>query len=162
MKYGGLHNGINYTGKKKFSLRMKVLTVNTHLDPVTGGGGAERTFQLCRSLVKAGIECTVLTTDLGLTAERIKALDGVNVIALPCLLKRFYISRFSYSEIKNIVEDADIVHLMGHWTFMNALVYLAAHSLNKPHVVCPAGTLPIYGRSEFIKKAPHTNLWVDI
>ncbi len=131
---------------------MKVLNVNMSLDPVTGGGAAERTFQLSRSLVKACIECTVLTTDLGLTAERIKALDGVNVIALPCLLKRFYISRFSYSEIKKIVEVADIVHLMSHWTFMNALVYFAAHSLNKPYVVCPAGTLPIYGRSKFIKK----------
>ncbi len=131
---------------------MKVLNVNMSLDPITGGGTAERTFQISLSLVKAGIECTVLTTDLGLTAERIKALDRVNVIALPCLLKRFYISRFSYSEIKKIVEAADIVHLMGHWTFMNALVYLAAHSLNKPYVVCPAGALPIYGRSKFIKK----------
>jgi len=79
-------------------------------------------------------------------------LDGVNVIALPCLLKRFYISRFLYSEIKKIVEVADIVHLMGHWTFINALVYLVAHSFNKPYVVCPAGALPIYGRSKFIKK----------
>ena len=131
---------------------MKVLNVNMSLDPVTGGGTAERTFQISRSLVKAGIECTVLTTDLGVTAERIKALDGVNVIALPCLLKRFYISRFSYSEIRKIVEVADIVHLMGHWTFINALVYFIAHRLNKPYVVCPAGTLPIYGRSKFIKK----------
>ena len=131
---------------------MKVLNVNMSLDPVTGGGTAERTFQISRSLVKAGIECTVLTTDLGVTAERIKALDGVNVIALPCLLKRFYISRFPYRKIKKIVEVADIVHLMGHWTFMNALVYLAVHSLNKPYVVCPAGALPIYGRSKFIKK----------
>jgi len=131
---------------------MKVLNVNMSLDPVTGGGGAERTFQLSRFLVKAGIECTVLTTDFGLTAERIKALDGVNVIALPCLLKRYYIPRFSYSEIKKIVEVADIVHLMGHWTFINALVYFIAHRLNKPYVVCPAGTLPIYGRSKFIKK----------
>ena len=131
---------------------MKVLNINMSLDPVTGGGGAERTFQLSLSLIKAGIECTVLTTDLGLTSERIKAMDGVNVIALPCLLKRYYIPRFSYKQIKQLVERADIVHLMGHWTFMNALVYLAAHSLNKPYVICPAGTLPIYGRSRFIKK----------
>jgi len=122
------------------------------LDPVTGGGAVERTVQLSRSLVKAGIECTILSTDLGLTAERIKALDGINIIALPCLIKRFYIPRFSYSEIKKIVEDADIIHLMCHWALINALVYLAAHSLNKPYVVCPAGALPVYGRSKFIKK----------
>ena len=103
-------------------------------------------------MVKAGIECAVLTTDLGLTAERIKALDGVNVIALPCLFRRFYFPKFSYSEIKKIVEVSDAVHLMGHWTFINALVYSIAHRLNKPYVVCPAGALPIYGRSKFIKK----------
>ena len=131
---------------------MRVLNVNMSLDPVTGGGTAERTFQISRSLSQAGIECTVLTTDLGLTAERIKVLDGVNVIALPCLLKRFYISRFSYSEIKKIVEVADIVHLMGHWTFINALVYIISKRLNKPYIICPAGALPIYGRSKLIKK----------
>lgn len=89
---------------------------------------------------------------MGLTAERIKVLDGVNVIALPCLLKRFYISRFSYSKIKKIVGVADIVHLMGHWTFINALVYIISKRLNKPYIICPAGALPIYGRSKFIKK----------
>ncbi|MBW2742297.1 MAG: glycosyltransferase, partial [Deltaproteobacteria bacterium] len=57
-----------------------------------------------------------------------------------------------YKQIRNIVKDADVVHLMGHWTFINALVYFIAHRLNKPYVVCPAGALPIYGRSKFIKK----------
>ena len=131
---------------------MKVLNVNMFIDPVTGGGMAERTFQISKFLAKAdGIECTVLTTDLRLTLERIKAMDGVNVIALPCLLRRFYVPKFSYKQIKNIVEVSDIVHLMGHWTFMNALVYSIARRLNKPYVVCPAGALQIYGRSRIIK-----------
>ena len=131
---------------------MKVLNVNMSLDPVTGGGTAERTFQMSRSLVKAGMECAVLTTDLGLTPERIKAMRRAKVIVLPCLIRRFYVPKFSYKQIKNIVEDVDVVHLMGHWTFINALVYSIAHRLNKPYVVCPAGALPIYGSSKFIKK----------
>ena len=131
---------------------LKVLNVNMSLDPVTGGGTAERTFQISRSLVKAGIECTVLTTDLGLTQERIKAIGRAKVIVLPCLIRRFYVPKFSYKQIKNIVEGIDVVHLMGHWTFINALVYSIAHRLNKPYVVCPAGALPIYGRSRIIKK----------
>ena len=131
---------------------MKVLNVNTHIDPVTGGGTAERTIQMSKHLVKAGIECTVLTTDLGLTVERTKALDGANVVALPCLFKRFYLPKFSYKQIKNIIEGVDVVHLMGHWTFINALVYFITWRLNKPYVVCPAGSLPIYGRSRIIKK----------
>ncbi len=131
---------------------MKVLNVNMSLDPVTGGGTAERIFQISRSLVKSGIECTILTTDLGLTPERIKAMGKVRVIALPCLFRRFYIPKLSYKQIKNIVEGIDVVHLMGHWTFINALVYFIAHRLNKPYTVCPAGALPIYGRSWIIKK----------
>jgi glycosyltransferase involved in cell wall biosynthesis len=131
---------------------MKVLNVNMSLDPVTGGGTAERTFQISKFLAKVSIECTVLTTDLGLTPERIKAMERVRIIALPCLFRRFYVPKFSYKQIRNIVKDADVVHLMGHWTFINALVYFIAHRLNKPYVVCPAGALPIYGRSKFIKK----------
>src|SRR4030042_3317556 len=130
---------------------MKVLNVNMSLDPVTGGGTAERTFQMSRFLAKVGIECIVLTTDLGLTPRRIMDMDGVKVIALPCLVKRFYVPKFSYRVIKRIVEDVDVVHLMGHWTFINALVYFIGKRLNKPYVVCPAGTLPIYGRSKIIK-----------
>ena len=131
---------------------MKVLNVNMSLDPVTGGGTAERTFQMSRSLVKAGMGCTVLTTDLGLTPEHIKTMGRAKVIVLPCLIRRFYVPKFSYKQIKNIVEGVDVVHLMGHWTFINALIYSVAHRLNKPYVVCPAGALPIYGRSRIIKK----------
>ena len=130
---------------------MKILNVNMSLDPVNGGGSVERTFQMSRFLALAGVECSILTTDSGLTAECIKALDGINVIALPCLLKRFYVPRFSYKQLKAIIKSADIVHLMGHWTFLNALVYVILSSLNKPYVVCPVGTLPIYGRSKFKK-----------
>jgi glycosyltransferase involved in cell wall biosynthesis len=130
---------------------MKVLNVNMSLDPVTGGGTAERTFQMSRFLVKAGIECIVLTTDLGLMPRRIMDMDGVKVIPLPCLIKRFYVPKFSYRVIKRIVEDVDVVHLMGHWTFINALVYFIGKRLNKPYVICPAGALLIYGRSKIIK-----------
>jgi len=141
---------------------MKILNVNMSLDPVTGGGTVERTFQMTRSLFRAGIGCTVLTTDLGLTEARVKAMEGINVIALPCINKRFYILKSSYRNIKNIVQAVDIVHLMGHWTFINALVYLAVHRLNKPYVVCPAGALPIYGRSKYIKMLYNFAIGSDI
>ena len=130
---------------------MKILNVNHLLDPVTGGGTAERTFQMSRFLAKAGVNCSILTTNIGLTPERMKALHGVDVIALHCLSRRFYIPRFSYRKIRNLVESVDIVHLMGHWTFLNALVYFIAGRLGKPYVVCPAGALPIYGRSRVFK-----------
>jgi glycosyltransferase involved in cell wall biosynthesis len=131
---------------------MRVLNVNILLDSTIGGGTAERTFQMSRALTKAGVECTILTTDLGLTPKRIAELSDVNVIALPILTKRFYIPKFPYRMIRDIAKNVDIIHLMNHWTLLNALIYLIARKLKKPYVVCPAGALQIYGRSKLFKE----------
>jgi glycosyltransferase involved in cell wall biosynthesis len=130
---------------------VKVLNVIMSLDRVTGGGSVERTVQMSRSLVRAGVECTILTTDLGVTPERIKELEGVTIVALACLSQRFYVPKFKYKDIEDLVRNADIIHLMTHWTFLNALVYFIAQRHKKPYVVCPAGVLLIYGRSRVIK-----------
>ncbi len=121
------------------------------LDRVTGGGSVERTFQMSRSLAKAGVQCSILTTNIGVTPERIKELEGVTIVALDCLSQRFYVPKFRYKEIEDLVRNADIIHLMNHWTFLNALVYFIAQRHKKPYVVCPAGVLLIYGRSRVIK-----------
>lgn len=131
---------------------MKALNVNAVLDPVTGGGTAERTVQITRALQKENVSCTIMTTDLGLSEKVLQGLNDLDIIAYQCLVKRFYIPLISYSQIKKIVGDYDIVHIMGHWTVLNALVYKAAQALNIPYVICPAGALPIFGRSKIIKK----------
>jgi len=131
---------------------MKILNVNDMLDPVTGGGTAERTFQMSRALANAGVDCKVLTTDVGLTPARVRELGRAEVVACPCVWRRFFIPRFSYRKIREIVEQADVVHLMGHWSVLNAIVYLIASRTKRPYVVCPAGALPVYGRSKTLKR----------
>ncbi|MCX5847529.1 MAG: glycosyltransferase [Deltaproteobacteria bacterium] len=135
---------------------MKILNVNMSIDPLTGGGTAERTFQMSLYLTRAGVDCTVLTTDVGLTPERQNSMENVKIVALPVLFKRFYIPRKMWGPISKIVAEADIIHLMNHWTILNALVYQAAYRLQKPYVICPAGSLPVYGRSKVIKKIYNT------
>ena len=130
---------------------MHVLNVNSYLDFKTGGGTAERTFQMSRYLAGAGAKCTVLTIDTGLDEARIAAMKPALAVVFPLLLRRFYVPRVRWRELREIVGSADIVHIMGHWTLLNALVYIAARRANKPYVVCPAGALPIYGRSKFLK-----------
>lgn len=130
---------------------MRVLNVNHTLDPVTGGGTAERTFQMSRALVRVGEECDVLALDPGLTPAQMEALAGARLHALPWLVRRFYVPRFSPREIRKVVAGADVIHLMGHWTFVNALIYVFARRLGKPYVVCSAGALPIFGRSRYLK-----------
>jgi len=131
---------------------MKILNVSNTIDPITGGGEAERSFQMSKALVQSGAECRVLTLDTGLDAERKNFLGEGRVIALPCLIRRYHVPRFSFSQINALVREADVVHLMGHWTILNALVYYAIRKQNKPYVVCPAGALPIFGRSKLFKR----------
>ena len=130
---------------------MKILNVVGRIDPVTGGGTAERTKKISMALEKAGVQCTILCIDFGVTDLLVESLGGVRVVALRCIVDRFNIPSFSYSEISQLVRDADIVHLMNHWTFLNALVYYIAKKLGKPYVVCPAGALPLFGRSKLKK-----------
>jgi glycosyltransferase involved in cell wall biosynthesis len=130
---------------------MRVLSVNHLLDPVSGGGTAERTFQLLRALAAGGIECTALTLDIGIDARRRAELGSVRIVALPCLFRRYFVPRVSWRRLKREVEAAHVVHIMGHWTLLNALVFLAARSARRPYVISPAGALAIVGRSRPLK-----------
>jgi glycosyltransferase involved in cell wall biosynthesis len=132
--------------------QIKILNVNMSLDPVAGGGTAERTLQMSKFLAKAGINCTILTTNSGLREQHFGKLKNLNIVLLPTLVDRFFIPNSGLLKIKRIIKDVDIVHLMNHWTLINALVYFIARSLRKPYVVCPAGALTIRGRSEIMKK----------
>jgi glycosyltransferase involved in cell wall biosynthesis len=131
---------------------LKILNVNHLLCAHTGGGAAERTFQMSRALVEKGLNCQILTLNIGLDKRRRDQLNGIDILAFPCINQRFFIPLVSYRRLMKAVEDADIIHLMGHWTLLNAFVYKAAMHLGKPYVVCPAGALPIYGRSNAFKR----------
>jgi len=131
---------------------MNVLNVCCNFDAVTGGGEAERTLQMSKALIASGIGCRILTTDTGLTGERKNVIGFAGVIALPLLLRRFYLPSGGFKQIRQLVSDADIVHLIGHWTILNALVYYAVRREHKPYVVCPAGAATIFGRSKLLKK----------
>ncbi|HRS83039.1 MAG TPA: glycosyltransferase [Smithellaceae bacterium] len=87
-----------------------------------------------------------------MTASRRAALKGCKVVALPVLSERFHILKAGQETIAAHVGNADIVHLMNHWTLLNAIVYRAARRFEKPYVVCPAGALAIFGRSRILKK----------
>ena len=131
---------------------MRVLNVNSSIDLKSGGGTAERTHQMSRALALQGVKCTILTLDIGLDAARIESVRPATVVALVCLWRRFFLPRGGWRTIKQLVKDADVVHLMGHWSVLNAMVYVAILHVGKPYAVCPAGALPFFGRSAFLKR----------
>jgi len=132
---------------------MRVLNVTSAIDLKSGGGTGERTFQMSRTLAATGVQCTVLTLAGGLDSARVDAMHPAKMVALPCLWRRFYVPMGGWATIGKLVREADLIHLMGHWSVLNALVYLAARRVGKPYVVCPAGALPLFGRSRWLKQA---------
>lgn len=132
---------------------MRVLNVTSSIDLQSGGGTGERTFQMSHALAQAGIQCTVLTLSIGLDSARVDAMRPAKTVALPCMWRRFYVPLGGWLTIGRLVREADLVHLMGHWSVLNALVYLAARRAGKPYVICPAGALPLFGRSGWLKRA---------
>lgn len=126
------------------------------IDPILGGGTAERTIQMSKALISLGHSCSILTLDLGINARKrteLNELEGLELVTLPCLNERFYLPWLRLGKISQLVKKADVVHLMGHWTIINAIVYFYIRRFKKKYVVCPAGALPIFGRSRFIKTA---------
>jgi glycosyltransferase involved in cell wall biosynthesis len=134
---------------------MHVLNVNSTLDLESGSGIAERSFQLCRRIAARGVRCTALALDMGKDAERMAQLKGVEVVLLPCAWRRFFVPRIgpgSLRRIRSLVRQADVVHLMGHWGLLNAVVYWLARREKKPYLYSPAGLLHEGGRSPVLKR----------
>jgi glycosyltransferase involved in cell wall biosynthesis len=132
---------------------MRILNVRANMHPVRGAGSAERAFQMSRVLARQpGIEVTHLSLDLGSREEWSRKLETVEVVTIPCINERFQVPRPSAHRIRELVRAADVVHVTGHWSVLNAMVHRHARALGVPHVVCPAGALPIFGRSKAIKR----------
>lgn len=132
---------------------MKILNVTTCIDFETGGGSAERTFQMSRHLVKKGHDVTVLSIDIGLIPYKYKSYNenGINLFLLSSINHRFLIPIFNPFTLNKLIKHSEIIHLMNHWSILNVIVFIFAFLNNKPYVVCPAGSLYIFGRSKILK-----------
>lgn len=131
---------------------MRVLNVVSVLAAREGAGNAERTFQLARALSENGTDCVVLTTDIGNPHERAGQLAGSRLVVVPCLNRRFHIPKPLFRLIRELVAEADVIHLMGYWSLLGVMVQREARRAGVPYVVCPAGALPLFGRSRWLKR----------
>ena len=131
---------------------MRILNVVEIMDEATGGGGTERTRQLSLHLAKMGHEVTILTTDNHLSPAASHSLGSVQLIALPCLTPRFVVPLPLFGQISRAVKEADVIHLVNHWSLINAMAFVFARIHKKPYVVTPLGALNIYGRSSLLKR----------
>lgn len=129
---------------------MKIVLVNVWLDAERGGGTAERTRWLAIHLARLGCQCTVVT--MGPTPWGAQfAAAGVEVMQLNYVWQRFPIPLMPLNMIR-LFRAADVVQVMGFWFVLAALCSGLARALGKPLVLCPAGSLTKYGRSERLKQ----------
>lgn len=137
---------------------MRVLVCSQNLHPTLGGGVAERAFQVTRELATVqGVEMVLLTLGRGLSPQRRQDLGRAEFATLPVLSRRFFLPFPRLGLVRRLVRAADVIHLMGHWSVLNALVYWCAVLYEKPHVVSPCGALPMVGRSKLLKR---TYQWI--
>ena len=141
---------------------MKILNVINNIDEITGGGAAERIRQLGYHLSKLGHEVTLLTTNYNLSSSNIESLGRVKLIAIPSIINRFFVPLPFLLTINKTVKKADIVHLVSHWTLINAIVYVFLRIHKKPYVVSPLGALPIFGRSGLVKRIYNFMIGINI
>jgi glycosyltransferase involved in cell wall biosynthesis len=139
----------------RFDYGMKILNVN-HSIGRQGGGTSERTYQMTRFLLNAGDDVSLLViNDSGSREADVEPAVEHHIVRLEPLNERFGIPRITWSRLLMLVRDCDVIHLMNHWSILNAIVYLAARRYSKPYVLCPAGSLRIYGRSKMLKRIYH-------
>lgn len=127
---------------------MRILNVDASIDPLDGGQ-SERTLQMSRWLALSGNSVDVLVLNKGLSRDRIDAIHPANVIPLKTLSRRFYVP--ADASVRDVVAAADVIHLMGYWSVMNAIVFKEARRAGTPYVFCPAGSWNIRGRSKMLK-----------
>ena len=128
---------------------LNILHVNMSLDPVTGGGTVERIRQLHEAMQEmTGISSRVLSVAV---ADSSALPESEDVVLLPCWNRRWYLPAPKLVTMYRMVRQADVIHLMNHWTILNAIIYWMARLAGKPYVICPAGALPLFGRSQGFK-----------
>jgi len=135
---------------------MKILNVIPILNPKFGGGVAERTIQLSHHLAKNGEDVGILTLDYGLDEDTLKQLKNVEIINLPIFLRRFGMPLPNLCKIYYAIKNCDVIHFSGHWGILIAVVFIMNLFHKIPYVMCPAGSLKIYGRSKILKNIYNT------
>src|SRR6266545_5778232 len=112
----------------------RILFVTPRYFPYVGGV-PNHVYEVSRRLVRAGIDVTVLTANLGnqLPAEEI--VEGIQIHRVPAWPadRDYYFAPQIYSVIKN--GSWDVIHVQSYHTFFAPLAMLAAWRANIPYVV---------------------------
>lgn len=142
---------------------MRVLHVTPSFYPAWAYGGVTRcAYEVCRALVRRGVEVTVWTTDVLDATQRLRDcpadVDGIRVQHFPNLSNRLayhlqlYLPRGLRAYARRHVGDFDVVHLHAHRHALNLWVARAAWRAGVPYVLTGHGTVPVIERRLLVKR----------
>ena len=132
---------------------MRVLHVVPSFYPAWAYGGIPRcAYELCRALVRLGVDVTAWTTDaydaLRRLPEATATADGITIRRFPNLSNRLayhrqlYVPRGLRAYAPRHVGEFDVVHLHSHRHLLQPLVANPARRAGIPYVFTGNGTVP--------------------
>ncbi|WP_236993922.1 glycosyltransferase family 4 protein [Methanomassiliicoccus luminyensis] len=121
----------------------------------TRGGSVTVPYDLIKALGERGHQITLVTTDFEFDEEYARSLEGVEVLAFPCVAN---LSLFLYSPamakwLKENLASFDIVHLHEFRTYQNTAVLRYSKKWNVPFVVQAHGSAAIIAGKGILKRA---------
>lgn len=133
---------------------LRILHAAVSVDREQGSGTAVRTLDVARQMARRGAHSSVVSLDPD--AERIIGYEsrGVTHTVLPST-RRYRVPTRGLSTIRQLVARHDVIHLIGYWSPLNVVLTMVARRQRTPYVICPAGSLEIWGRSKRLKKIFH-------
>ena len=131
---------------------MKILHVLQSLDIKGGGGVTSRNLKLIEYLDKNKIDNYIITSENKHKRIKLPFISQKRIL----FLKNIYIGKYPLPIPKLIrlikfVKTVDVVHLTSFWHLLNIYAFLICIIYSKKYVLCPAGSLIIFGESKFLK-----------
>ncbi len=135
---------------------LRVLMVATRAYPYVGGVETH-VYQVSRRLARAGVDVTVLSTDLSRKLPVEEVVEGVRLWRVPAWPARhdYYVAPGIYHAMQR--ERWDVVHCQGYHTFVPPIALLAALHAGMPYVLTFHGG----GHSSQLRNSePHRVRWL--
>ena len=136
---------------------MRILHVTPSFHPAWAYGGVPRcAYELCRSLVRLGVEVQVWTTDVSDATRRLRertaVVDDIGIRRFPNLSnwlayhRQLYLPWRLWPYARRHVREFDLVHLHSHRHLLQPAVAGPARRAGVPYVFTGHGTVPVIER----------------
>lgn len=133
---------------------MNVLLVNISLDAQRGGGTAERTRHLAKTLAEKGCSCQLLAMS-GYSWQSEFNDRGIKTYITGKIGHRLPIPLVNFFRLWKAVNSADVIHIMGYWNLLSIAAGFFAWIARTPYVLCPAGEFASIGKPRPVMKLFH-------